>query len=70
MKYIEIYWNYWNYLLLLLFINKDYDRLARPVGKCLFFAGEATSRNHPATVAGAYLSGRQVAGEIVEHDKK
>jgi hypothetical protein len=30
----------------------------------LFFAGEATIREHPATAAGAYLSGLRTAGQI------
>eukprot|EP01114_Cavostelium_apophysatum_P002798 TRINITY_DN1249_c1_g1_i1.p1 TRINITY_DN1249_c1_g1~~TRINITY_DN1249_c1_g1_i1.p1 ORF type:complete len:1140 (-),score=314.71 TRINITY_DN1249_c1_g1_i1:99-3518(-) len=42
----------------------DYDLLAKPVGDRLFFAGEATIRTHPATAAGAYLSGRISAGKI------
>lgn len=43
----------------------DYDLLARPIGKSLFFAGEATSRSHPATVHGAYLSGLRAANEVL-----
>lgn len=43
----------------------DYDVLAQPVGKRLFFAGEHTHRNHPATVHGAYLSGERAADEIL-----
>ncbi|KAF5101905.1 hypothetical protein D0Z03_000504 [Geotrichum reessii] len=43
----------------------DYDLLARPIGESLFFAGEATSRSHPATVHGAYLSGLRAAGEVL-----
>lgn len=38
--------------------------MARPVSLRLFFAGEATQREHPATVAGAYLSGLREAGRI------
>ncbi|KAJ5892384.1 Winged helix-turn-helix transcription repressor DNA-binding [Penicillium tannophilum] len=44
---------------------EDYDLMARPVGS-LHFAGEATSRNHPATVHGAYLSGIRAAAEVIE----
>lgn len=42
----------------------DRDALAAPVDGRLFFAGEATSREHPSTVHGALLSGRRAAGEI------
>ncbi|KAK9464394.1 flavin-containing amine oxidoreductase-domain containing protein [Lipomyces arxii] len=43
----------------------DYDALAKPeYDSNLFFAGEATSRTHPATVHGAYLSGLRAAEEI------
>lgn len=41
------------------------DSLARPVADRLFFAGEATSRTHPGTVAGAWDSGLRAAGEIL-----
>ncbi len=40
--------------------------LAAPVQNRLFFAGEATSVNHPWTVHGAYLSGLREAAKIVE----
>lgn len=46
--------------------GKDYDRLAQPVANRLFFGGEATMRAHPATAAGAYLSGLIQAGLIDE----
>lgn len=42
--------------------------LARPVGRRIFFAGEATHQDYPATVHGAFLSGvrasRQVAASM------
>jgi monoamine oxidase len=44
--------------------GKDYDALAASVDGRLFFAGEATSRIYPATVHGAWLSGRKAAKEI------
>ena len=42
----------------------DYTELAAPVGNRLFFAGEATTRNHPATMHGAYFSGLREAARI------
>lgn len=42
----------------------DYDALFAPVDDVLFFAGEATSREYPSTVHGAYLSGIAAAEEI------
>ncbi|KAK9458606.1 flavin-containing amine oxidoreductase-domain containing protein [Lipomyces oligophaga] len=45
--------------------GQDYDNLASSSNDdTLFFAGEATSRTHPATVHGAYLSGLRVAEEV------
>jgi lysine-specific histone demethylase 1 len=46
--------------------GEDYDLMARNVGGRVFFAGEATNRKHPVTVAGAYLSGVREACAI--HD--
>ena len=43
----------------------DYDLIAAPVENRLFFAGEATNRQYPATVHGALLSGRREAEIIV-----
>jgi monoamine oxidase len=44
---------------------EDYDTLAQPVGKRLFFAGEHTQRDYPATVHGAYFSGERAAEEML-----
>lgn len=45
--------------------GKDYDLLAEPLEhKRLLFAGEATMRQYPATVHGAYLSGIREAKRI------
>lgn len=48
----------------------DRERLAAPVGEQLFFAGEATSVDYPATVHGALMSGVRAAEEVLEvaHD--
>jgi monoamine oxidase len=43
----------------------DITALAAPVGKRLFFAGEATSLDFPSTVHGAYLSGEREARNII-----
>lgn len=40
-------------------------QLGKPVGQRLFFAGEATSTDHPATVHGAYLTGRRAAKQAL-----
>ena len=45
--------------------SSDYDLLAEPVAP-LFFAGEATNRQHRATVHGAFLSGVREAQRIKE----
>lgn len=42
----------------------DYDALFEPVDDVLFLAGEATSREYPSTVHGAYLSGIAAAEEL------
>lgn len=44
----------------------DRDILAEPLGDRLFFAGEATSRNYPSTVHGAYLSGIREAKRLLK----
>lgn len=42
------------------------NALAAPLGNRVFFAGEATSPDHPATVHGAQSSGVRVAKEILD----
>lgn len=44
----------------------DVEALAASVDDRVFFAGEATSSDHPATVHGAYASGLRAAEEIVD----
>ncbi len=46
--------------------SDDRRALARPVDGRVFFAGEATSVDHAATVHGALLSGRRVARDVVD----
>lgn len=41
------------------------DNLAAPVADRLFFAGEATSSTHPATVVGARATGGRAADEVL-----
>ncbi|MEC9427505.1 MAG: FAD-dependent oxidoreductase, partial [Actinomycetota bacterium] len=43
--------------------------LARPIDDRLFFAGEATDTEHPATVHGALASGQRAAVEVQEASK-
>lgn len=45
---------------------EDYDTLAKSEGGRLFFAGEATYRQQPATVHGAYASGMRAAEELLK----
>lgn len=44
----------------------DLEALAAPVGERLFFAGEATTLQDPATVHGAYRSGLRAAEEVLD----
>ena len=45
--------------------SADYDVMAEPLWEeRLLFAGEATCREHPATVAGAFISGMREAGRV------
>jgi len=46
--------------------DREYDALGEPVAGRLFFAGEATLRDYPATVHGAWLSGLRAAEAIGE----
>ena len=49
--------------------GEDYDALAQPVADKIFFAGEATHRQHPGTVHGAYLSGLREAERITGNNR-
>jgi monoamine oxidase len=44
---------------------RDRDQLAQPVAGTLYFAGEATHRDDPATVHGAYWSGERAARQLI-----
>ncbi|GJW68604.1 putative reverse transcriptase domain-containing protein [Tanacetum coccineum] len=46
--------------------GEDYDTLGRPFNNCLFFAGEATCKEHPDTVDGAMMTGMREAVRIVD----
>lgn len=48
---------------------KDRDALAAPEGERIYFCGEATHRDYPATVHGAYLSGEREAKRIIKAAK-
>lgn len=48
--------------------SSDRDLLAEPVGDRLFFAGEATDRDYPSTVHGAYLSGIREAKRLINRN--
>lgn len=45
--------------------NHDYEVLANPITDQLFFAGEATHKQYPASTHGAYLSGIREAERII-----
>lgn len=47
---------------------RDRDRLGASASGRLFFAGEATNRDFPATVHGALLSGESAAQDIIDND--
>ena len=45
--------------------SRDYDLMAEPLWEqTLLWAGEATCRSHPATVAGAFISGLREAARF------
>ncbi len=45
--------------------NRDYDTMAEPLWDgSLLWAGEATCKHHPATVAGAFMSGQREAARF------
>ncbi|CAI8600081.1 unnamed protein product [Vicia faba] len=46
--------------------GEHYDILGRPVDNCLFFAGEATCKEHPDTVGGAMMSGLREAVRLID----
>ncbi len=46
--------------------GSDRSMLAAPISQRLFFAGEATSREYPSTVHGAFLSGIREADRIMK----
>ncbi|XP_024379447.1 lysine-specific histone demethylase 1 homolog 3 isoform X2 [Physcomitrium patens] len=46
--------------------GEDYDILARPVDNCVYFAGEATCKEHPDTVGGAMMSGLREAIRVMD----
>ncbi|KAJ6736349.1 LYSINE-SPECIFIC HISTONE DEMETHYLASE 1-like protein 3 [Salix viminalis] len=46
--------------------GEDYDILGKPVENCVFFAGEATCKEHPDTVGGAMMSGLREAVRIID----
>eukprot|EP00250_Pteridium_aquilinum_P007360 c17097_g1_i1 orf=102-4427(+) len=46
--------------------GEDYDIIGRSVENCVFFAGEATCKEHPDTVGGAIMTGLREAVRIVD----
>lgn len=47
--------------------GSDYDILAQTLGDTVYFAGEATHRDFPATTHGAWLSGMREAARLIAH---
>ncbi|CAI9096242.1 OLC1v1032338C1 [Oldenlandia corymbosa var. corymbosa] len=48
----------------------DYDILAESIADRVFFAGEATNKQYPATMHGAFLSGMREAANILRVSKR
>lgn len=46
--------------------GRDYRMLSAPSGGRVFWAGEATNKKYPQTVAGAYLSGQRAALQVLD----
>jgi monoamine oxidase len=44
--------------------GSHYDAMAQPLGSSVLFAGEATTRHHPTTAAGAFDSGLREAVRV------
>lgn len=44
--------------------GEEYTTLGEPVGERLYFAGESTTRLHPATMHGAFCTGRLAASRV------
>lgn len=57
---------YWAYSFVPVWASdKYYDDLAQPIANKVFFAGEATHKDHHSTVLWAYLSGKREAKKII-----
>jgi Flavin containing amine oxidoreductase len=50
--------------------EQDYDQVAQPGGKNLFFAGEHTSKHHHSTVHGAWDTGKREAERLIQAASK
>ena len=50
--------------------GQDYAVLGEPIGDRLYFAGEHTIMEHPATVVGAHLSGLRAARTLHQRSQK
>ena len=50
--------------------GRERDRLAQPIAGTLYFAGEATHRDDPCTVHGAYWSGERTARALLSGHAK